>query len=116
MFSAVFGHLQVTMLMSCTNEKITIACRAGSLLRFEREKSGVGGVPALRASVDCGCVEFCLVWMKKDVDATTLPQSTEALKAGTSPTPDFSNSNRSSEPARHAIVIFSFVQDIIIVT
>jgi hypothetical protein len=22
----------------------------------------VGEVPALRASVDCGCVEFCLVW------------------------------------------------------
>jgi hypothetical protein len=30
----------------------------------------VGEVPALRASVDCGCVEFCLVWTKKDVDAT----------------------------------------------
>jgi hypothetical protein len=22
----------------------------------------VGDVPAVRASVDCGCVEFCLVW------------------------------------------------------
>jgi hypothetical protein len=30
----LLGHLQVTMLM-CTNEKNTIACRVGSLLRFE---------------------------------------------------------------------------------
>jgi hypothetical protein len=60
------------MLMSCTNEKNTIVCRAGSLLRFEQEKSGVGEVPASRASVDCGCVEFCLVLTKKYVDATTV--------------------------------------------
>jgi hypothetical protein len=56
------------MLMSCTKEKITIACRAGSFgeegvrvgseniwrnsayLRFEWEKSGVGEVPALPLS------------------------------------------------------------------
>jgi hypothetical protein len=44
------------MLMSFTNEKNTIVCRAGSLLRFEWEKSGVDEVPAVRASVDCGCV------------------------------------------------------------
>jgi hypothetical protein len=30
-----FGHAQVTMLTSCTNEKNTVVCRAGSLLRFE---------------------------------------------------------------------------------
>jgi hypothetical protein len=29
-------------------------------------------VPAVRASVDCGCVEFCLVWTKKYVDATVV--------------------------------------------
>jgi hypothetical protein len=40
---------------------------------------------------------------------STHPQSTEALTAGTSPTLDFSYSNRSSEPARHTIVFFSFV-------
>jgi hypothetical protein len=32
----------------------------------------VGEVPALRASVNCGCVKFCLVWTKKYVDATTV--------------------------------------------
>jgi hypothetical protein len=47
---------------------------------------------------------------------STHPQSSEALNAGTSPTPDFSYSNRSSEPARHTIVFFSFVHDINIVT
>jgi hypothetical protein len=41
---------------------------------------------------------------------STHPQPTEALTAGTSPTPDFSSSNRSSETARHTIVFFfSFV-------
>jgi hypothetical protein len=45
-------------MLMCTNEKTTIACRAGSLLRFEYEKSGVGEVPTVRASVGCGCVEF----------------------------------------------------------
>jgi hypothetical protein len=49
-------------MLMCTNEKTTIVCRAGSLLWFEYEKSGVGEVPAVRASVGCGCVEFCLVW------------------------------------------------------
>jgi hypothetical protein len=47
---------------------------------------------------------------------STHPQSTEALNAGTSTTPDFTYSNRSSEPARHTIVFFSFVHDINIVT
>jgi hypothetical protein len=46
----------------------------------------------------------------------TQPQHTETLTAGTSPTPDLPHWNRSSEPARHAIVMFSFVQDINIVT
>jgi hypothetical protein len=47
---------------------------------------------------------------------STHPQSTEALNAGTSPIPDLSYSNRSSEPARHTIVFLSFVHDINIVT
>jgi hypothetical protein len=32
----------------------------------------VGEVPAVRVFVDCGCVEFCLVWTKKYVDTTTV--------------------------------------------
>jgi hypothetical protein len=35
-------------MLMCTNEKSTIVCRAGSLLRFE-QKSGVAEVPAVRA-------------------------------------------------------------------
>jgi hypothetical protein len=32
----------------------------------------VGEVPAVRVYVGCGCVELCLVWTKKDVEATTV--------------------------------------------
>jgi hypothetical protein len=39
---------------------ISVECRAGSLLRLEREKSGLGEAPDLRASVECGCVDS--VW------------------------------------------------------
>jgi hypothetical protein len=50
---------------------------------------------------------FCLVWTPLSGVHTrqnsTHPQPAEALTAGTSPTPDFSYSNRSSEPPRHRV-------------
>jgi hypothetical protein len=40
---------------------ISVECRAGTLLRLQ-QKSGVGEVPDLRVSVECGCVYFLLVY------------------------------------------------------